>query len=315
MRGHVKTGLVSDVRFSLHRAPGEHPERPERVEAILAALDAGRLRSQLVPVDARPATRAELERAHASRFLDDLEATIGSPVLADRKAGWIDPDTYYSEHSWEAAVLAAGSTVELASRVARGELEAGLAVVRPPGHHATRDAAMGFCLLNNIAVAAAALRADGARVAIIDWDLHHGNGTEDIFVEEPDVLYVSLHEAPQYPGTGPADFRGRGRGVGATLNVPLPSGTDDAAWCAAYDAVVAPVVAKFQPDVILVSAGFDAHRDDPLGNLMLTERTFVRTTRHLLTVQRRICLVLEGGYDLRALGSSVAAVTEVLVSS
>ena len=224
----VRTGLCTDERFRAHRAPREHPERPERLVAIERALAAAGLPPRCQRVAARPATRAELERVHAPEYLDLLERTVGGGG-----SGWLDPDTFYSEGSWTAALLAAGASVDLALAVAAGALDNGFALVRPPGHHATRDRAMGFCLLNNVAVAAAALRQQQKRVAIFDWDVHHGNGTEAIFDEEPDVLYCSTHEWPQYPGTGLADYVGTGRGVGATVNVPLPRGTRPDAYLAA----------------------------------------------------------------------------------
>jgi acetoin utilization deacetylase AcuC-like enzyme len=305
----VKTGLCTDERFHAHRAPGaDHPERPERLDAIERALGAAGLVEATVAVAARPATRAELERVHAPDYLDALEAR-----LARGGSGWLDPDTFYCDATWSAARLAAGATVELAERVVDGALDDGAAFVRPPGHHATRDRAMGFCLLNNVAVAAAALRARGARVAIVDWDVHHGNGTEAIFADDPDVLYASTHQWPQYPGTGPASFTGAGRGVGATVNVPLPAGTDGAAYLGAFDARIAPALARFRPDVILVSAGFDAHRDDPLGGLALDEQTYVAVTRRLGELQPRLALALEGGYHLDAIARSSVAVVNALL--
>src|SRR5262249_33695350 len=186
--------------------------------------------------------------------------------------------------SWTAALLAAGATVDLALQVAAGDLDNGAAFVRPPGHHATRDRAMGFCLLNNVAVAAAQLRDRGKRVAIFDWDVHHGNGTEAIFSEEPNVLYCSTHEWPQYPGTGLANYVGSGRGVGATVNVPLPRGTGPDAYLAAYRARIRPAIERFAPDVILVSAGFDAHVDDPLGGLKLDDDTYEILTRDMMAL-------------------------------
>jgi acetoin utilization deacetylase AcuC-like enzyme len=303
----VKIGLCTDERFRAHEPPGTHPERPQRLAAIDAALDAAGLRARTEPVAPRAATRAELERVHTPAYLDALEARVAG------QAGWLDADTFYSPRSWEIALLAAGATVEIAERVAAGALDAAVAFVRPPGHHAMRDRAMGFCLINNVAVAAAALRARGSRVAIFDWDVHHGNGTESIFAEDPDVLYASTHEWPQYPGTGPAHYTGRGHGEGATVNVPLAAGTDGTAYLQAVHARVVPALERFRPDVILVSAGFDAHRDDPLGGLALDENTYVQATRILRTIQPRLVLTLEGGYDLSAIARSSVRVLETLV--
>jgi acetoin utilization deacetylase AcuC-like enzyme len=302
------TGLCTDERFRAHRAPREHPERPERLVAIDDALAAAALPSRCVRVAARVATRAELELAHAPEYLDALERTV-----ARGGSGWLDPDTFYSDGTWTAALLAAGATVDLALAVANGELANGAAFVRPPGHHATRDRAMGFCIINNVAVAAARLHQLGKRVAIFDWDVHHGNGTEAIFDEEPDVLYCSTHEWPQYPGTGLADYVGSGRGVGATVNVPLPRGTRPDAYLAAYRARIRPAIASFAPDVILVSAGFDAHVDDPLGGLKLDTETFALLTRDMLALCPRVAVVLEGGYDLEALASSSVRVVQTLL--
>jgi acetoin utilization deacetylase AcuC-like enzyme len=304
---NVPTGLCIDARFAAHAPPANHPERPQRLDAIRRGLEGSGLLSRITALAPRPATLDEVARAHRDEFITTLEATVRG------HAGWIDPDTYYAVGSWDAALLAAGSTIDLALAVANGTLDNGFAFVRPPGHHATRDQAMGFCLLNNVAIAAARLRADGARVAILDWDVHHGNGTEDIFVEEPDVLYASLHEWPQYPGTGAPDFTGRGRGTGSTVNVALSAGTGDAEYLAAYRAQVAPALERFRPDVILVSAGFDAHRDDPLGGLELTPSTFVAMTRHLMSITPKVACVLEGGYDLDAIATSSLRVLETLL--
>jgi acetoin utilization deacetylase AcuC-like enzyme len=304
----VRTGLVTDERFGAHHAPREHPESPERLVAIEEALASAGVPPRCVTVAARPATRAELELAHAPAYLDALERTVGKGG-----AGWLDPDTFYSDGTWTAALLAAGATVDLALQVSSGELDNGFAFVRPPGHHATRDRAMGFCILNNVAVAAAKLRSLGKRVAIFDWDVHHGNGTEAIFDEEPDVLYCSTHEWPQYPGTGLADYVGTGRGVGATVNVPLPRGTRPDAYLAAYRARIRPAIAAFAPDVILVSAGFDAHVDDPLGGLKLEDETYVTLTRDMLALCPRVAVVLEGGYNLEVLASSSLRVVQTLL--
>jgi acetoin utilization deacetylase AcuC-like enzyme len=303
----VRTGLCTDERFLLHVAPREHPERPDRLRAIHAALESQKLVERCIKVAARPATREELLGAHSRDYVEMLETTLA------RGAGWLDPDTFYSPGSLDAALLAAGASVELAQQVMSGALDNGIAFVRPPGHHATRDRAMGFCLFNNVAVAAAALHAQGKRVAIYDWDVHHGNGTEAIFDEEPDVLYCSTHEWPQYPGTGLSDYIGTGRGAGATVNVPLPAGTRPEKFMQAYRARVHAAIAAFKPDIILASAGFDAHREDPLGNLKLEDETFVELTRDLLSLQPKLAVVLEGGYDLEALSRASAKVVATLL--
>ena len=306
----MKIGLVSDACFLDHRASGvAHPERPERLTAIVRALNGAELFSRFVRMPIRPATREELERAHTSEYLTALEAEVKSGE------GMLDPDTFYSSGSWTAALAASGSVIDLGRKILAGELDSGLALVRPPGHHATRDRAMGFCLLNHVAVAAADLKSRGARVAIFDWDVHHGNGTEDIFYEDPDVLYSSIHEEFNYPGTGRAQDRGRGAGLGVNLNVPVQSGTHDELYLNYFFAEIVPAIAAFGPDLIFVSAGFDAHIDDPLGGLNLTESTFARMTDALIAIQPKIVLVLEGGYDLAAIGTSTVAVTERLFAA
>ncbi|HEX4456993.1 MAG TPA: histone deacetylase [Polyangia bacterium] len=306
----MRTGLVTDERFRDHVAPREHPERPERLVAIERALAEAGLVARCRRVAARPATRAELAVVHTAEYLDALEATV-----AKGGTGFLDPDTFFSDGTWTATLLAAGGVLDLARLVATGELDNGAAFVRPPGHHATADRAMGFCLVNHVAVAAAHLRDLGKRVAIFDWDVHHGNGTEAIFDEDPTVLYLSTHEWPQYPGTGSAEHTGRGRGLGATVNVPLPPGTDADAYLAAYRARIRPAVVDFAPDVILVSAGYDAHRDDPLGGLELDDETYATLTRDLLTIQPRLCAILEGGYDLGATARSSVQTVKTLLGA
>jgi acetoin utilization deacetylase AcuC-like enzyme len=306
--GDVRTGLVTDARFRSHEAPREHPERPQRLAAIERALDAAGLPPRCRAVPARPASRAELELVHTPAYLDALEATVGHGGR-----GWLDPDTYFSDGTWTATLLAAGGVLDLARLVAAGELDNGAAFVRPPGHHATADRAMGFCLVNHVAVAAAALSATGRRVAIFDWDVHHGNGTEAIFDENPDILYASTHEWPQYPGTGSSEYSGRARGAGATVNVPLPAGTGPDSYMAAYRGRIRPALADFRPDAILVSAGFDAHVDDPLGGLRLVDDTYAELTRDLGTITPRLIVVLEGGYDLDAIARSSVRVLQTLL--
>jgi acetoin utilization deacetylase AcuC-like enzyme len=237
----------------------------------------------------------------------DLVREVHAAHMLDPPRGWLDADTFVGEGSWDAALRAAGAAVEAARSALRGE--PAFAVVRPPGHHATRGTAMGFCLLNNVAIAANALR---RRVAIVDVDVHHGNGTQDVFYERDDVLYASLHGWPLYPGTGAAGEAGRGKGAGSTLNVPLPAGTTDAAWMERVEHAVLPAVRAFRPDVVLVSAGFDADARDPLGNLALSPRSFRACVAALRDVQPRIAAVLEGGYDLDAVREGAAAVTAAL---
>ena len=312
-RTDVPIGLLTDARFLLHVPELGHPERPERLTAILRALERADLLSRFARVPARLAVRAELERVHTPAYLDSLARRLSS--LAPGVRGTLDPDTYYSAGTWEAALLASGGVIDLARKVLRGELPSGLALVRPPGHHATSDRAMGFCILNHVAAAVADARAEGARVAIFDWDVHHGNGTEAIFDEDPDVFYASMHEWPQYPGTGARSDRGRGRGIGATLNVPLPAGTGDADYLRAFRAEVEPAIRGFAPDLILISAGFDGHARDPLGGFELSEEVYGQMTYALGAIQPRRVAVLEGGYDLEGISTSTVAMVDALAAS
>jgi acetoin utilization deacetylase AcuC-like enzyme len=308
----VSLGYVLDEIFVQHRAPSGHPERPARAEAVRDALIAAGIAGRGRQIATRAATDAELAAVHGGSYLSSLERTVPG------NTGWLDADTYYSPRTWDAALAAAGSACDLATRVMTGELSQGLAVVRPPGHHATRDQAMGFCLLNNVAAAAAAARAAGAaRVAIVDWDVHHGNGTQDIFWNDPSVLYISAHQFPYYPGTGAPTEVGGDAAKGTTLNVGLPAGSGDDVYAAVFDHVFLPAIGRFEPDVIFISAGFDAFEHDPLAGMRVTHRGFAQMAQRLRfaadrAAAGRIISVLEGGYDLDGLAGGMTAVLGAL---
>ena len=296
--------LVDDPLFTEHHAPAGHPERAERLHAARAAVARAELELHRVSLTARAATLDELARVHGERYLQQLGQAAG-------RSGYFDADTYYSEASVEAARTASGASIVLTDSLLDRNAQFGVALVRPPGHHARPDSAMGFCLLNNVAVAAAHARTRGVqRVAIVDFDVHHGNGTQEIFYADPSVLYVSLHQFPFYPGSGAADETGRGHGRGYTVNVPLSAGANDATYGCAIERIVAPVLETYRPELLLFSAGFDAHQRDPLAQMEMSEDGFkalVRRTLAAVGPEVPAGLILEGGYDLTGLGTSLAA--------
>ena len=292
--------LISSRRFVDHVTPVGHPERPERAEVLSAVAATFRQQGGEV-VEPRLATDDDLRRVHTQQHIDAIVATRG-------RATMIDEDTFTSPDSDEIARLAAGAVLTGVDRVLDGAAGSrALALVRPPGHHAEADRAMGFCLYSNIAVGAAYARSRGcARVAIVDYDVHHGNGTQWIFYEDPTVLFVSSHQWPFYPGTGAASETGRGDGIGFTLNIPLEAGAKDDEIERKYAEQVVPAVRNFKPDLLMISAGFDAHEQDPLGQLRMTTDGFGRLTTMLLQLADEVCdgrvvLVTEGGYDLNAI--------------
>lgn len=306
---HRRVLLLTDGAMRAHAAPG-HPERPERLAAVAqgvadGAADAG---AELVREAPQPADEEDLLRVHPQwhvRRLDDAAASGG---------GWIDADTYLGRESMDAARLAAGATIRAALAAARGEAAVAFAVVRPPGHHAAAEHAAGFCLVNNVAVAVERLRSEGraGRVAVLDWDVHHGDGTQAIFDADPRVMYISTHQSPLYPGTGDATERGVGEAEGTKLNVPLAPGSGDRELTDAWLGTLLPAVEEFQPQAILLSAGYDAHRDDPLAHLLVTEAGYRAVATAIGALAGRlgiagVAITLEGGYDLPALRASAAA--------
>jgi acetoin utilization deacetylase AcuC-like enzyme len=302
--------LVSSRRFVDHVTPVGHPERPERGETLAAVAAAFKEQGGTV-LEPRAATDADLERVHTREHIDAIVATRG-------KATMIDEDTFTSPDTEEVARLAAGAVLTGVDHVLDGPAGSmALVMVRPPGHHAEADRAMGFCFYNNIAVGAAYARARGcARVAIVDYDVHHGNGTQWMFYEDPTVLFVSSHQYPFYPGTGAASERGRGAGLGYTLNVPLDAGAQDAEIERKYAEIVLPALGEFKPDLLMISAGFDAHELDPLGQLRMTTAGFGRLTKALVALADEVCqgkvvFVTEGGYDLGALRDCLNEVIRV----
>ncbi|HSK99598.1 MAG TPA: histone deacetylase [Rubrobacteraceae bacterium] len=298
--------IYSDPASGRHVNRVARVEAPERFPAALAGVEEARRAGARVEWrPCRPAEEHELSRVHAPAYLDALQG------LCAAGGGYLGPDTGLNRDSWEAACLASGAAMGAVESALSGE--AAFAVVRPPGHHAGTATGMGFCLLNHVAIAAEHALARGVeRVAIVDWDVHHGNGTQDVFYEEDRVLFLSAHQSPFYPGTGAADEVGEGRGRGFTVNVPLPARSGEDLYAEAFAGVVLPVLRDFRPGQILVSAGYDAHAADPLGGMSLRSASFGRFAACLAGLAREVggahlALVLEGGYNLSALTEGVAA--------
>jgi acetoin utilization deacetylase AcuC-like enzyme len=302
--------LIHTARFADHLPPPGHPERPERAETMRAVVERFRAAGGRV-VEPRAATDQDLGRVHTPEYVRTITATRGRAVT-------LDPDTFTSPDSEEVARLAAGAALLGVDTVLDGPAGSrAFAVVRPPGHHAESDRAMGFCLYNNVAIGAAYARARGCeRVAIVDYDVHHGNGTQWTFYEDPTVLFVSSHQYPFYPGTGAADQTGRGAGAGFTLNLPLAAGARDGDVIGRYEREAMPLLERFRPGLLMVSAGFDAHERDPLAGCRMTTEGFRALTTLLVGAAERLCggrmvLVTEGGYDLTALADCLQAVIDV----
>jgi acetoin utilization deacetylase AcuC-like enzyme len=309
-----RVGLYDHPLFREHDSGFGHPERPERLDALRRGLRESGIEEKLRLLTPRPATPAELLRVHTEEHLSHVASTRGRTVR-------FDPDTQAGPRSYDAALLAAGTVVDAVDRVLDGELDRAFCAVRPPGHHAPADRAMGFCLFNNVAVAAAhALHRGLARVAIVDIDVHHGNGTQDIFWTDERVLYVSSHAYPFYPGTGAIDEVGEGGGRGFTVNLPLPQGTGDAGYARVYREVVEPIGKAFDPELVLVSCGFDAFRGDPLAGMDLSPAGYAQIMAVCLgvaggTAEGKVVVALEGGYLLEAIARAGATVIASLLGA
>ncbi len=311
--GQLDVGIVLDPRYLEHEGPPGHPERPDRLRAVSDAI--APRQSRLRRVDVRPATDDEILRVHDRAHLRRIAE------VCQQAPAQLDADTYVAHRSEAIARLAAGASVDLALRIARGDLRAGLAAVRPPGHHAESDRAMGFCLFNNVAIAIRAVQAEAGleRVLLLDWDVHHGNGSQHCFEADPSVLFASAHQFPFYPGTGDFGERGHGKGLGSTLNIPLPAGCGDEEYTGALRRILVPVTEQWRPEMIIVSCGFDAHRDDPLGSMEISGAGFAAMTHLVRALADDLCggrllLVLEGGYALSGLLEATGATLDALLA-
>ncbi|MGH8011336.1 MAG: histone deacetylase family protein [Candidatus Binataceae bacterium] len=306
----MRTALITDRRYLRHRPGRLHPERPERVAVMIEMAE--HLHRAGIEIHApRYATRDEVALCHEQAYITEIERTAAVERFH------FDPDTHTSAETYDTAMLAAGGVLTAVEAVIDGAAHNAFAIVRPPGHHAAAGHAMGFCFFNNVAIAAAWLhRVRGLqRILIVDWDVHHGNGTQEIFYRSPAVLYMSTHQYPFYPGTGALDEIGTAAGAGYTVNAPLPAGFGDDEYLRVFDDLFIPVARQFKPDFILVSAGFDCDYRDPLGSMRVTEHGFVEMTRRIKRLaaeycEGRLAIALEGGYDLEALSSSGRAVIE-----
>ena len=311
----MSVGLVYDPIYLEHDT-GQHVENAARLVEIMARLEEASLTTKLVSIPPRAASLDELSTVHAPGLISYVEA------FAQRGGGWLDADTVLSPASYNAALHAAGGLIEAVASVMKGDVESAFALVRPPGHHATRWEAMGFCLFNNVAVVAKhALNSYGLeRVLIVDFDVHHGNGTQDAFYNDASVLYFSTHQYPFYPGSGRFDETGAGPGEGYTVNIPLPGWCSDSDYLKVFEEVLTPVARRFNPELVLVSAGYDAHWNDQISGMQLSVTGFAQMVGTLKRLADELChgrivLTLEGGYNLPALAASVRATFDVLLGS
>jgi acetoin utilization deacetylase AcuC-like enzyme len=307
-----RTPIVYSDHYLDHHT-GPHPETERRLVAIIEHLDAAGLLADRPLLTPTNAPREAILRVHDAAYVDALERFCAAG------GGWLEPSTVVSAESFDVALLAAGGAIRAVDAVLTGEAARAFALVRPPGHHATAETGMGFCLFNNVAVAAqhARDRYGLERVAIIDWDVHHGNGTNDLFYDDPHVLFISMHQHPLYPGSGLARERGTGAGAGYTLNIPLPPHSDDADYLRVFDDLIGPLVLTYQPELLFISAGFDAARDDPLAEMLVSDEGFRQMAERVVAwanacCEGRIVALLEGGYDLAALARGVAVTLRVL---
>lgn len=304
----MKCAIVYHPDYLTHKTGLDHPESPDRLKAVMRRLDETGLLKKLILIEPDPAREEDILLVHSKRHFEAIKNAW------DNGCTTLTPDTPISEESYRIALLAAGGVLTGIDKIMAKEIDNGMALVRPPGHHATPDKAMGFCLFNNVAIGAKYLRKKYgiAKVLIVDWDLHHGNGTQDAFYEDPTVLYFSIHQYPHYPGTGSAREKGEGKGAGFTINMPVMGYTPADEFMKKFKGALYDKAIEFSPDFILISAGFDAHKDDPLGNLMLTEASYAEMTNITLDIANTCCKgrvlsALEGGYNLNALAMSVEA--------
>jgi acetoin utilization deacetylase AcuC-like enzyme len=301
----MTTAYVYDPLYLAHELRG-HPECPERLERIMTTLEDEGMLERLTALEPVPATETEIELVHSSAH------RIHVQQLAARGGGHLDLDTYVNAHSYAAALLAAGGVNTAVRSVLKGDVDNAFCLVRPPGHHATPDRGMGFCLFNNVAIGARIAQQELGieRVLIVDFDVHHGNGTQDVFFQDPAVLYFSTHQYPHYPGTGHWRETGRGPGDGTTVNVPLPAGIGDSGYMSVFCSLLWPLAERFRPQLILVSAGFDAHWSDPLASMLLSLTGYANLVRELCDIAQSLCsgrivFALEGGYHLDVLAYGV----------
>ena len=309
----MKTGYVYHPIYLRHDT-GQHVEIARRLEAIKSCLEETGIKQQLMLIEPRAASIEELSLVHEEHYISHIRD------VGQKGGGWLDMDTVMSAGSYDAALYAAGGVIEAVAAVAGGEVGSAFALVRPPGHHATPRTAMGFCLFNNVAIGAKyALEKLGMeRVAVVDFDVHHGNGTQEAFYDSPGVLYISTHQYPHYPGTGQIEETGGGMAEGTTVNIPLPAGCGDAEYERVFERVIVPAVRRFHPQLVMVSAGYDAHWADEMASMKVTVTGFARMAGIIKGLAEELChgrlvFSLEGGYNLKAMAASVKATFDVLL--
>jgi acetoin utilization deacetylase AcuC-like enzyme len=301
-----KVGFLYDDIFLKHETPEWHPERKERLIQIISSLKTSGLWEKLIHIKPRRAVHDDIALVHTQDYIKKIE---------NSRAGYLDPDTYMSEDSLEAALYAAGSVTEAIEQCKKGEIQRAFCAVRPPGHHAELNRAMGFCIFNNVAIGARyAQKIDYKKVFIVDFDVHHGNGTQHIFEDDDTVFYFSTHQHPHYPGTGTDSEKGRGKGKGYTYNIPMPAGSGDKEYLYVYQNILPDLLKGFEPDIILISAGYDIHKNDPLSGIRISDEGIRGIVHSILSCSTNpFVFALEGGYDLLSLGESVRITIEEML--